>query len=421
MTAAVTDPRPPGVYPTFEHSIDDWIEGEVDWEVVPSTMGPTWDRDPNWDGPRDPEGYILPHFTLGWQAIRWGEKNLLADETDEDDQPLPFQLTSEQVRFVLWFYAIDENGRFAYRNTILQRLKGAGKDPIAAFIAAIEFVGPCRFAGWATVDMPEKGLKRGDPVAKSHPRAWVQIAAVSLSQPLALDTLVPTPAGIRELRDIRVGDEVFDDRGLPVIVARETEVFEGRPCYRLTFDDGTAVVATDTHGWTLDLSKGRSGDMIQETVSTAELAYYWSTRSRPRARIPLVGRETPDRDDLLIDPYLLGLWLGDGSKSDAGIACSVADADEQSAIIQATITDPTWEVRRTDRQIREGQECDTVHRAPEGSLPARSRPPRQPGQRWARTRSLPPLSAAADAQERVARPGLPHSARPAARGGGPGQ
>jgi len=30
--------------------------------------------------------------------------------------------------------------------------------------------------------MPELGLQRGEPVAKSHPRAWIQIAAVSLKQ-----------------------------------------------------------------------------------------------------------------------------------------------------------------------------------------------------------------------------------------------
>ena len=174
--------RPPGVYPLRDYDLEDWVAGEVDWEVVPFTIGPTWDRDPNWTGPRDPEGYILPELTLGWQAIQWVQQNLLADETDENDQPLPFALTAEQARFLLWFYAVDESGRFLYREAVLQRLKGHGKDPMAVVIACIEFVGPCRFAGWAMHDMPEKGLQAGDPVAKSHPRAWIQVAAVSLAQ-----------------------------------------------------------------------------------------------------------------------------------------------------------------------------------------------------------------------------------------------
>lgn len=176
--------RPPGVYPKFPEGTVDWerYEKEIDWEVVPFSMGPTWDRNPFWTGPRDPQGYILPELTLGWQILIWIEENLLSDETDDNDKPLPFDLTDEQKRFILWFYAIDEDGRFTYREVVLQRLKGHGKDPLAAVISAVEFVGPCRFAGWAARDMDDKGLVVGDPVAKPHPRAWIQIAAVSLKQ-----------------------------------------------------------------------------------------------------------------------------------------------------------------------------------------------------------------------------------------------
>jgi hypothetical protein len=179
-----TEHRPPGVYPQFDDSLVDWErhEKEIDWEVVPFSIGPTWDRNPFWTGPRDPQGYILPELTIGWQVLDWVSKNLLADETDEHNNPLPFDLTDEQKRFILWFYAIDEEGRFLYREVVLQRLKGHGKDPLASVVSAVEFVGPCRFAGWAARDMPELGLLQGDPIAKAHPRAWVQIAAVSLKQ-----------------------------------------------------------------------------------------------------------------------------------------------------------------------------------------------------------------------------------------------
>lgn len=185
MTAVAFEAPAPGVYPDFDDSITDWAlhEAAIDWKVVPFSMGPTWDRNPDWPPDlRDPQGYILPEFTLGWQVLKWIEENLLSDETDEHNNPLPFDLTDEQKRFILWFYAIDENGRFLYREVVLQRLKGHGKDPLAAVIAAVEFVGPCRFAGWAARDMHDKGLVLGDPIAKPHPRAWIQIAAVSLKQ-----------------------------------------------------------------------------------------------------------------------------------------------------------------------------------------------------------------------------------------------
>lgn len=107
---------------------------------MPTHIGPTWDRDVDWDrleeevqlslieqNLRDPDGYMLPELTLGWQIADWIEKNLLADEVDPvTEKPLPFALTAEQLRFLLWFYAIDELGRFAYREVVLQRLKGWG-------------------------------------------------------------------------------------------------------------------------------------------------------------------------------------------------------------------------------------------------------------------------------------------------------
>lgn len=46
----------------------------------------------------------------------------------------------------------------------------------------MEFVGPCRFAGFTTRKRPDLDLEKGDPMAKPHPRAWIQIAAVTLKQ-----------------------------------------------------------------------------------------------------------------------------------------------------------------------------------------------------------------------------------------------
>lgn len=172
----------PGVYTLGQPSLADWAKGEVDWCVTPIAHGPVWSKDPNWTGPRDPKGYILPHFTLGYQALKWASENLLGEEMDEAGKRLPFKPTPEQVRMILWFYAIDERGRFIQRQVTWQRLKGHGKDPIAAVVAAIEFVGPCRFLGWANVAMEDKGLLRGDPVAGPHPKAWVQTAATAISQ-----------------------------------------------------------------------------------------------------------------------------------------------------------------------------------------------------------------------------------------------
>lgn len=248
MTATVTEHRPPGIYPRFDDSLTDWAlwEQELDWDVVPYTLGPTWDRNPFWDGPRDPQGYILPKLTLGWQILDWIAANLLADETDDHGNPLPFDLTDEQKRFILWFYAIDEDGRFEYREVVLQRLKGHGKDPLASVISAVEFVGPCRFAGWTAVNRPDLGLVVGDPVAKPHPRAWIQIAAVSLKQTqntMKLFQGLFTEACMAEHK-IDIGKEsIYAYGGMKAIeaVTSSPKSLEGnRP---------TLVIKNETHHW----------------------------------------------------------------------------------------------------------------------------------------------------------------------------
>lgn len=82
----------------------------------PTFIGPTWQV--NEDG-----SFKLPNEkrTLGWQVIDWCLKWL-----DSPKGGGELELTLEQVRFLLWWYAIDDDGRYAYRAGVLQRLKGWG-------------------------------------------------------------------------------------------------------------------------------------------------------------------------------------------------------------------------------------------------------------------------------------------------------
>jgi hypothetical protein len=273
MTAGVLEPevREPGVYqrPGLDTSSINSILETLDWDVVPYSSGPTWDRDPLWDtyselarerwiddGLRDPEGYILPELTLGWQALHWAEENLLSDDIDPEDpdgnRRLPWSFTAEQMRFMLWFYAIDEYGRFLYREVIFQRLKGHGKDPLAAVISAIEFVGPCRHAGWAEVDMPEHGIVAGDPFARPHPRAWIQIAAVSLKQTQNTMKLFNGLFSAECLAEhgIDMGKESISayggQKGIEAVTSSPRSLEGNRP---------TLVILNETHHW-LDNNEG---------------------------------------------------------------------------------------------------------------------------------------------------------------------
>lgn len=325
---------------------------DAEYEIPVEHLGPVWEPNPDWDGVSliGRHGkYVLPELSLGHQAIAWaqgypgsplyeGPYLLSPDSTDELIEP--FTLTFEQWRFVIWWYAIDDEGNFIYRRGVLQRLKGHGKDPLAAFLSLVELLGPCRFAGWAARPLEKFGTEpdgswvvdTGDPVATENPNAWIQIAAVTKFQPLALDTPVRTLRGWTTVGELHTGDSVFASDGRPVRVARETEIMQDMKCYRLSFADGESVVASATHGWTVEGRNGHDDGFVKQTLSTEELAERWNSK-RWRYRIPLVPALTEDVD-LALSPYMLGLWLGDGSSADSTIAIDWRVRDEVAAIIE---------------------------------------------------------------------------------------
>lgn len=146
---------------------------------APVSFGPTWETD-------ETGAFVLPAISLGWHVIGWAERNLLNDEGE------PWRFTEEQKRFVLWWYAVREDGRWLYRKGTLQRIKGWGKDPVSAVLCAVEFVGPCRVMrdgdGDPVYASPAQAAALGVPeghravIGRRHPRAWVQLAAVSRDQ-----------------------------------------------------------------------------------------------------------------------------------------------------------------------------------------------------------------------------------------------
>ena len=118
-----------------------------------------------------PEG--LPKFTLGYEALAWAAKYLRHPNGIRAGKA--WQFTREQARFVLWFYALDENGRWLFHHAARRLAKGSGKSPFAAVMALIELLAPVRFDHWDP-DVP------GGVVGKPVSMPWVQIAAVSLDQ-----------------------------------------------------------------------------------------------------------------------------------------------------------------------------------------------------------------------------------------------
>jgi replicative DNA helicase len=194
------------------------------------------------------------------------------------------------------------------------------------------------------------------------------VAGEGVGKAVALDTLIPTPSGWTTMGELEPGDLVFSGDGAPVRVLAKTEPLLGRPCFEVCFRDGERIVADENHLWqTVDYRGRQHGRWDQAVRTTRELA--GSARARRGFVVnhlvePAGALQLPDAD-LAVDPYVLGVWLGDGTSRSGQITS--ADAEVIGEIRRAgwqcdRTADPrgiTWIVHRED------EETDRLRRARE--------------------------------------------------------
>ena len=154
-----------------------------------------------------------------------------------------------------------------------------------------------------------------------HAGQLVMIAArPALGKALSLDTPIPTPTGWTTMGEITPGDHVLGDDGRPVRVRAVSPTWTDRPCYRVSFSDGSQIIADEQHEWLTESRaerrKGESGtirttgDIATSVVcETKDRRHNHSVRTSQALDLP------PGR--LPIPPYSLGVWLGDGTSQAA--------------------------------------------------------------------------------------------------------
>ena len=148
-------------------------------------------------------------------------------------------------------------------------------------------------------------------------------------RPVSLDTPLPTPTGWTTMRDAKVGDQLLDDKGKPTTIIGVSPVHLHRDCYRVTFSDGTSIVADAEHPW-----------MVQERGKRIPSNWSWSDKVvktadlTPKKHYIEIAQplDLPEAE-LPVHPYLLGAWLGDGTAVSGEITSGEHDIEEMRANI----------------------------------------------------------------------------------------
>lgn len=133
---------------------------------------------------------------------------------------------------------------------------------------------------------------------------------------LPLNTPIATPMGWTLMKDIKTGDKVFDKDGNICSVLNISKI-HNNPCYKITFDNNEEIVADHEHRWLISF-RNTNGTFRERVMTTEEIAKHLKTKIQTSYNIPKIlnakSLSLPEQN-LPIDPYLLGAWLGDGSKS----------------------------------------------------------------------------------------------------------
>lgn len=157
------------------------------------------------------------------------------------------------------------------------------------------------------------------------------------ANPLSLDTKLYTETGYTTIGECKVGDKIYGANGKLCTIEKKSEVFN-RPVYRIVTLDGRELKVSDNHinrviyeerSWVkykdTNLHKTEL-DILTKDLCKLELRL--PNTNRYRAYLPMCKPLEYCTRELEVDPYTLGLLLGDGSLKTDGSCTLTANQDD---------------------------------------------------------------------------------------------
>lgn len=137
---------------------------------------------------------------------------------------------------------------------------------------------------------------------------------------LPIDTPIFTNSGWKTMGSLTINDKVYDKDGKLCNIKNISNV-KNKKCYKINFNNGESIVADFEHRWLISFVRNKkSKDVV---MTTEELHHYLNELNQKTKKnsqkIPKIKINKPLNNppiELPIDPYVLGVWLGDGNKVD---------------------------------------------------------------------------------------------------------
>jgi phosphate starvation-inducible PhoH-like protein len=153
-----------------------------------------------------------------------------------------------------------------------------------------------------------------DTLPRLMERGVVEVAPLAYMRGRAqpLDSQVLTPDGFRRIGDLEVGDLVTGSDGRPTPVLG---VFPqgGKEVFRLRTQDGASTLCCGEHLWAASTAADRRRGRPGRVLETREMIGNLRSHHAHRYELPLISHPVEfEPHDVPMDPYALGLLLGEG-------------------------------------------------------------------------------------------------------------
>ena len=191
-------------------------------------------------------------------------------------------------------------------------------------------------------ESPEIGIPLYGPLINTVTRGarlkkfYLRSAPSGIGKALPNSTIIPTPDGYKRVGDIKEGDYLFGQDGLPTKVLKIHPQEEEKEIWQVEFKDGRVAECCKDHLWEYRYKSHREFKYRTESIEdiynrTCNLKGGLKEGNSYRFQIKLNEPVHYSEKEYSIDPYVMGCLLGDGSfrYNSSNKALTFSSADEE--------------------------------------------------------------------------------------------
>jgi ribonucleoside-diphosphate reductase alpha chain len=140
-------------------------------------------------------------------------------------------------------------------------------------------------------------------------------------------TPINTKTGWKLAGEIQKGDTLYNSKGKETTVKGVVK-FKDKELFELTFSDNTTLAACSEHLWIISTIDDKLCTPVKKRVVDTLYIKDHLKRKSGYSGITIWNSEPIEYTEksLMVDPYILGLWLGDGCSPGYSIACSIDES-----------------------------------------------------------------------------------------------